>query len=119
MYELIQERCLSKKGAVEDYKKEWDAVRYFVGGKMFAMVGNYKDGRPIVSLKHTPDYGIDIQDKYPDVIPGYYLNKAHWSSIFIEGNVPKTVIIEMIDQSYGLVFQSLSKKTQKEIMNIS
>ena len=51
MYELIQERCLSKKGAVEDYKKEWDAVRYFVGGKMFVMVGNYKDGRPIVTFR--------------------------------------------------------------------
>lgn len=117
MYELIQERCLSKKGAVEDYKKEWDAVRYFVGGKMFVMVGNYKDGRPIVSFKHTPDYGIEIQDKYTDIIPGYYLNKVHWSSIFIEGNVPEKVLIEMIDQSYDLVLKSLSKTAQKEILS--
>ena len=67
MYEFIQKHCLSKKGVIEDYKEEWDAVRYFIGGKMFAMVGNYKDGRPIVSLKHTPEYGIEVQEKYPDI----------------------------------------------------
>lgn len=28
---------------------------------MFALIGNYKDGRPILSLKHSPEYGIEIQ----------------------------------------------------------
>ncbi|HCT94005.1 MAG: DNA-binding protein [Bacteroidetes bacterium GWF2_39_10] len=117
MYEFIQKHCLSKKGVIEDYKEEWDAVRYFIGGKMFAMVGNYKDGRPIVSLKRTPEYGIEVQEKYPDIIPGYYLNKVHWSSIFIEGNVPEKILREMIDQSYELVFKSLTKSVQKEILD--
>jgi predicted DNA-binding protein (MmcQ/YjbR family) len=84
---------------------------------MFAMVGNYKDGRPIVSLKRTPEYGIEVQEKYPDIIPGYYLNKVHWSSIFIEGNVPEKILREMIDQSYELVFKSLTKSVQKEILD--
>lgn len=83
---------------------------------MFAMVGNYKDGRPILSLKHSPEYGIEIQERYPDIIPGYYLNKTHWSSIFIDGNVPESVVKEMISQSYDLVFKSLSKSVQREIM---
>lgn len=100
----------------KDYKREWDAVRYLIGGKMFAMVGNYKDGRPILSLKHSPEYGIEIQERYPDIIPGYYLNKTHWSSIFIDGNVPESVVKEMISQSYDLVFKSLSKSVQREIM---
>lgn len=116
MYELIQKSCLSLKGAEEDYKKEWDVVRYLIGGKMFALVGNCKDGRPILSLKHTPEYGIEIQERYRDIFPGHYLNKTHWSSIFIDGNVPENIIKEMIVQSYNLVLKSLSKTAQREVL---
>ncbi len=118
MYEFIQKCCLAGKGVEEDYKREWDAVRYLIGGKMFALVGNYKDGRAILSLKHSPEYGIEIQERYPDIIPGYYLNKTHWSSIFIDGNVPESVVKEMISQSYDLVLKSLSKTVQREIMGV-
>ena len=118
MYEFIQQCCLAEKGVEEDYKKEWDAVRYLIRGKMFALIGNYKDGRPILSLKHTPEYGIEIQERYPEIIPGYYLNKTHWSSIFIDGHVPESIIKEMISQSYNLVFKSLSKSVQREILGV-
>ncbi|NLJ31591.1 MAG: hypothetical protein GX424_08340 [Clostridiales bacterium] len=39
--------CLSKKGAVRDYKEAWQATRYLVGGKMFALAGGDRYGKPI------------------------------------------------------------------------
>ena len=115
MYDFIQEYCLAKKSAVEDYKQEWDAIRYMLRGKMFAMVGNDGEGRPIISVKHTPEHGKELREKYTDVIPGYYLNKTHWSSVFLNGNLPETVLKQMLDESYELIFNSLSKKAQSEI----
>jgi predicted DNA-binding protein (MmcQ/YjbR family) len=116
-YDFIQAHCLAKKGAEEDYKKEWDAIRYTVRGKMFAIVGNDGEGRAIISVKHTPEQGEELRDKYNDIVPGYYLNKTYWSSLFLSGNVPETVLKQMIDVSYELIFKSLSRKIQNEILN--
>jgi predicted DNA-binding protein (MmcQ/YjbR family) len=116
-YDFIQEYCLSKKGAEEDYKQEWDAIRYAVRGKMFALVGNDNEGKPIISVKHLPEYGEELREKYRDIVPGYYLNKAHWSSMFLGGNVPEAVLKKLLDGSYELIFNSLSKKIQNEILN--
>ncbi|PKK96194.1 MAG: DNA-binding protein, partial [Tenericutes bacterium HGW-Tenericutes-3] len=49
--------------------------------------------------------------------PGYYLNKMHWNSINLNGNIPDGLIKELIDQSYALIFGSFSKKIQQEILN--
>lgn len=46
-YDWLDEYCLSKKGAVREFKAEWEATRYLIGGKMFAMDGGVKDGKPI------------------------------------------------------------------------
>ncbi|MDR2026639.1 MAG: MmcQ/YjbR family DNA-binding protein, partial [Prevotellaceae bacterium] len=113
----IQAHCLSKKGAEEDYKQEWDAIRYSVRGKMFALVGNDGEGNAIISVKHMPEQGEELREKYSDIVPGYYLNKTHWSSVRLNGDVPETVLKQMLDVSYGLVFNSLSRKTQNEISN--
>jgi len=116
MYDCIQEYCRSKKGAVEDYKQEWDAIRYSVRGKMFSLVGNDGEGKPIISVKHTPEHGVELREKYEDIVPGYYLNKTHWSSVFLNGHVPETVLKQMLDESYNLIFNSLGKKVQNEIL---
>jgi predicted DNA-binding protein (MmcQ/YjbR family) len=116
-YDFIQAHCLSKKGAAEDYRQEWDAVRYSVCGKMFALVGNDSTGKAIISLKHSPEHGEELRRQYEDITPGYYLNKTLWSSVFLGGNVPEAVLKQMLDESYELIFNSLPKKVQNEIAN--
>jgi predicted DNA-binding protein (MmcQ/YjbR family) len=115
-YDFIQEYCLSKKGVEEDYKEEWDAIRYSIRGKMFALVGNDAANEPIISVKLEPEYGIELRDRFKDIVPGYYLNKTHWNSLYLNGNVPEETLKRMLDQSYELILNSLSKKTQKEIL---
>jgi predicted DNA-binding protein (MmcQ/YjbR family) len=116
-YDFIQNYCLSQKGAEEDFKQEWDAIRYMLRGKMFALVGNDKEGRAIISVKHTPEHGEELRKKYEDIVPGYYLNKMLWSSVFLGGNVPEAVLKQMLDESYELIFHSIPKKIQQEIIN--
>ncbi len=39
-YEWFDAYCLAKPGAVKDYKEEWGAFRYMVGGKFFVLLGH-------------------------------------------------------------------------------
>ena len=37
------------------------------------------------------------------------MNKKHWNTVVVDGSVPMQLLKEMIDDSYGLVVQSLPK----------
>ncbi|PKM78160.1 MAG: DNA-binding protein [Firmicutes bacterium HGW-Firmicutes-15] len=113
-YEWLDEYCLSKNGAIKDFKMEWDATRYLIAGKMFAMEGGDKYKKAIITVKCEPFFGELLRQQYEHIIPGYYMNKEHWNSVYLEGDVPDNVLREMIEMSYQLVFNSLSKKVQKE-----
>ncbi len=114
-YEWMDGYLLSKKGAEKDFKVEWDATRYKVGDKMFAMQGGDKEGKAIITLKCEPPFGQLLRKQYSDIVAGYYMNKEHWNSVYLEGDVPDDVVKQMIDESYSLILGGLSKKLQKEI----
>ena len=114
-YGWIDDMALRQKGAEKDFKAEWGAYRYLIKGKMFGMLGHHKDGRPILSLKLLPADGQLLRQQYIDIIPGYYMNKEHWNSVYLDGKVPQEVVEKMIVESYRLLLRSLTKKAQQEI----
>ncbi len=114
-YEWLEEYCCAKAGVVKDYKVEWEVFRYMVGGKMFVMQGHNKEKRPIISLKCEPLLAKSLRDEHEDIIPGYYLNKEHWNSIYEDGDVSDELMKRMVDMSYELVFKTLTLKMRKEI----
>ena len=118
-YEWMDAHFLSLPGAEKDFKVEWNAVRYLLGGKMFGMQGGDKEGRPIITLKLEPAHGVLLREQYVDIIPGYYMNKEHWNSLYLEGSVPDDVLRKMIVESHRLILASLSKKLQREILEKS
>lgn len=114
---LIEARCLAQKGTQQDYREEWHAWRYLVGGKMYAMRGGDKEGHPILTLKLPPEQGYALREQYAGVIvPGYYMNKEHWNSIYLLGGVPGDIFGKLIETAYQTVLRSLSKKAQAEIL---
>ncbi|MDR2047750.1 MAG: MmcQ/YjbR family DNA-binding protein [Clostridiales bacterium] len=114
-YTWLDEYCATKKGAEKEFKEEWNAIRYLIGGKMFAMQGTDNAGRPIVTLKLHPAERDFLRGQYAGIIPGYYMNKEHWNSVYLDGATPDGVLRSMIDKSYDIIFASLTKKAQKEI----
>ena len=114
-YEWLDEYCLSKKGAEKDFKLEWNATRYMIRGKMFAMQGGDKYGKPIITVKLEPLFGEILRKQYKDIIPGYYMNKEHWNSLYLDGDVPDAVLKDMLDKSYTILLASFSNKAQNEI----
>ena len=107
---------LTKKGAREEFKIEWEVTRLLLEDKMFAMIGENKEGNPIYTLKCEPELAEIYRKEHKDVIPGYYMNKMHWNSVYINGKVPDSILNEMIDMSYNLILQSLPKKIKEKYL---
>lgn len=113
----IDKYLLSKAGAEKKYQPEWGATKYMLRGKMFAMMGGDKNETPILTLKLEPVHGDLKRQQYEgDIIPGYYMNKLHWNSIYYENGVSDDDIKSMIDESHAILLKSLSKKVQAEIL---
>ncbi len=113
---------LSMPGAVTDYKLEWQWQRYLVGGRMFAAVCTpgpehaAHAGRTMVILKCDPRLAEAFREQYPEVVPGFYSDKRNWNSVYLDGALPDDVLRDFCGMSYELVFQKLTKRAQREIM---
>ncbi len=105
--------ALAKPDAVEDYKESWDAWRYFVHGKIFALLVRNKTGT-LLNLKCAPYLSLDFRERYPAVLPGWHMNKLHWISLSLLGNTPEDVCKELVDISYDLVWRGLPRKIREE-----
>lgn len=103
--------------AMEDYPEGWDATRLRVMDKMFAILNNENPEKVAVTLKCDPEIAETLRSKYPNsVTPGYYMNKTHWNTVYIDGELSDEKIFTMIDWSYNLVVKTMPKKLQKEIL---
>lgn len=117
--EAFREYCLAKKGVTEGFPFDADTLVFKVGGKMFALT-NLSDFDSGIALKCDPEKAIVLREEFPDDITGaYHMNKTHWNNVKPNGRVPMLLLHELIDHSYLLVYNSLtrSQKLQVEIAN--
>ncbi len=105
--------CLSKKGVVEIFPFDRKTLVFKVGGKMFSLAD--VDGFYSINLKCSPEQAIEYRERFSAVEPGYHMNKKHWNTVYLNNDVDDVLLKKMIDESYDLVFNSLSKKLQHEI----
>lgn len=77
-YGWIDDYLLSKVGVIKDLQKDWNWIRYQIGGKMFAAVCLDENAEPYyITLKLEPSEGDFFRQQYEDIIPGHYMNKMH------------------------------------------
>jgi predicted DNA-binding protein (MmcQ/YjbR family) len=106
--EEYREYCLAKNGVTEGFPFDADKLVFKVGGKMFALA-NLSDFDGGIALKCDPDHALQLREQFPDDITGaYHMNKKHWNIVKPNGSVPYLLLKELIDQSYLLVYNSLT-----------
>ena len=110
----LREYCLSMTGAYEEFPFGPEAAVFKVKNKMFALIPIDEDS-PSISLKCDPIEAVILRETYETVQPGYHLNKKHWNTVTINGEIDDKRIQEMIEDSYILVRQKLKKSEQKEL----
>lgn len=75
---------------------------YKVEDKMFALIQEGKD--PVhLSLKCDPQLAKLLREKYETVMEGYHLNKKHWNTLLLTGQLPWDEVKALILHSYILV----------------
>ena len=103
------EQLLSKfKGSESSYPFGPEALVFKVMGKMFALVSQ-KEEVPRATFKCAPADGEVLVSQYESVIPGYYMNKKHWITISLTGELPDEMLIDLASGSYDLVISKLNK----------
>lgn len=104
--ETLRNHCLAKPQVTEGFPFGDDTLVFKVKGKMFALVN--LDGEPGINLKCDPEYAVELRERYPQITPGYHMNKTYWNTVRIDGTLADSFIIKLVDHSYNLV--SASKK---------
>lgn len=70
--------------------------------KMFALIP--EDKSPVnISLKCDPLLSVTLREKYESVMPGYHLNKKHWNTVVLTGQLSVEEVKDLILLSYNLV----------------
>lgn len=101
-HKVVEDYLLSMPNAVREYPFGEGVAVYKVDGKMFALMDEKKT--PInLSLKCDPVLAETLREKYETVLPGYHLNKKHWNTMILSGQLSREDVQDLIRHSYQLV----------------
>jgi predicted DNA-binding protein (MmcQ/YjbR family) len=108
--EEIRNYCLKKKGPItEEFPFGEDVLVFKVHGKIFLLTRI--EHLPLsINLKCDPEYAIELRERYESVQPGFHMHKTRWNTVIIDGSIPSSEILKMIDHSYEQVLLGLPKK---------
>ena len=107
--EELRTFCLSFNATVEDFPFNPDTSVFKVLGKLFALTN--LGARPLtVNLKCDPDDAVRLRGEYPGlIVPGYHMNKRHWNTVTVDGELPDSMVRELVEDSYDLVVAGLPR----------
>ena len=111
----ILDYCHQKRGVEETFPFNPETLVLKVSGKMFALIPLEKQPL-VISLKADPEWSAELREQHSQITGAYHMNKTHWNSVVCEG-LTKDLIYKLIDHSYDLVVQSLTKKSREELLN--
>lgn len=112
--EHLRDYCLAKSFVTEHTPFGPDPLVFKVHNKMFALCSI--DNFVSVNLKCDPELVPDLRANYLAVKPGYHMNKTHWNTVMVNQDVDDKHLLQMVDDSYLLIVQSLPKKLQATIL---
>ncbi len=112
--EEFREYCIRKPYVTEEFPFGPETLVFKVAGKIFALTGL---DSPVftVNLKCIPDYSEELRERHFEVQPGFHMNKKHWNTVNFEGSLSEESLIELIEISYKLVVESLTKSKRNEL----
>ena len=113
-YQETKTYLLSKPDAILDFPFGPETAVFKVRNKMFATLVE-TEGQAWSNLKCDPTEALMLRDIFPEVRPGYHMNKKHWNTIELQGNLPQSEIERMIDNSYTLAVKSLPLKVRQSL----
>ncbi|MDI3331612.1 MAG: MmcQ/YjbR family DNA-binding protein [Micrococcus sp.] len=81
---------------------------YKVKGRVFMMLTEVR-GAPVVTLKAEPEDSTALRATHHEITPGYHMNKKHWITVGPGVSVDRTLVRELVTDSYRLVVAGLPR----------
>jgi len=113
--ELI-DYCLTFPAAYEDYPFDaivddnaWTVMRHRANKKSFAFIYE-RGGQLCVNLKCNPAESDFLRQVFVSVTPAYHMNKEHWNTVALGGDVPEDELRRMIGNSFDLIKPKARKR---------
>jgi predicted DNA-binding protein (MmcQ/YjbR family) len=108
--------CLTFPAAYEDYpfddsidSSAWTVMRHRANKKSFALIYE-RHGKLCVNLKCEPLEADFLRQVFADVTPAYHMNKVHWNTVTLGGDVPEEELKGMVGRSYELIQPKVRKR---------
>lgn len=95
----------------------WQLIRVKKSKKAFLWTYE-RDGFINLNVKLDPEWRDFWRGTYASVIPGWHQNKEHWSTIILDGSIPRKDIEQMITESYDLVTDNPTRRIYEAVKKI-
>ena len=110
----LVKQCMAQKGTWEDRPFGPEHIVMKVGKKLYAIISDETGLR--INLKCEPDFVLTLVDQYDNITLGYHMNKKHWITFIVTEDADLNLLKQLVEDSYNLVFKSLTKREQREIV---
>jgi predicted DNA-binding protein (MmcQ/YjbR family) len=100
--------CVNLPSAELTHPFGFETAVYKVRGKVFALLPLDSDHSSI-TLKSPPDDAAELVREHRAIVPGYHMNKRHWITVDLEGDLPEGLVEELIETSYRSVIATLPR----------
>lgn len=108
--------CIAKKGVTEVFPFDQHTLVFKVMGKMFALTG--VETFEYVNLKCDPERAIELREENSGITGAYHMSKTHWNSVSTQGEVADQLFYQLVDDSYELVINGLTKQQKDELQRL-
>lgn len=95
-----------------------EALVYKVCGKIYALIA-WQETPLRITLKVAPEQADLQRAMFASIKPGYHMNKQHWNTIELSGELSDTQLTGLIDDSYQLVVAKLTKKERATLASVA
>ncbi|MEG1762491.1 MAG: MmcQ/YjbR family DNA-binding protein [Bacteroidales bacterium] len=104
------EFCEHLQGSEACFPFDDRVLVYKYNTKMYAFADTLNFSR--INVKCEAEKAIELRERYPEITPGFHMNKKYWNTLSTQGNLSDSLIQQMIKDSYTLIVNS--KKSRKK-----
>ena len=117
--EQLRAHCLSLPFTAEKtpfagfFPNAQDILVFYVGAKIFCYFDIDKFDK--CSLKCAPEHIAELKERYQAAGSPFNMSAKHWISICFNNDLPDSLLLDLVQGSYGLVLASLSRKQRAQL----
>lgn len=114
--ERVRDYALSRPGKItEDLPFDDEVLVFRIAGKIFLLT-NINAVPFTINVKCDPERALELRERYPEIRPGFHMNKKMWNTVDLSGGLPERLVKELIEHSYDEVVKKLSLKEKEKLM---